>query len=71
MADIDPHDYDVFETRYRQYPAKLTKSGQKWSVKFETRSAPVSPKDTSDLDTDEGQRTTQEVLQLHLSMREN
>ena len=66
VADIDPHDYDVFETRYRQYPAKLTKSGQKWSVKFETRSAPVSPKDTSDLDTDEGQHITQEVLQTAL-----
>ena len=66
MADIDPHDYDVFETRYRQYPARLTKSGQKWSVKLEARSAPVSPKDTSDLDTDEGQHMTQQVLQAAL-----
>ena len=22
VADIDPHNYDVFETRYRQYMAK-------------------------------------------------
>ena len=63
VADIDPHNYDVFETRHKQYPAKLTRSGQKWSVQFETRSAPVSPKDTSELDTDEGQQITQQVLQ--------
>ena len=66
VADIDPHNYDVFETRHKQYPAKLTKSGQKWSVQFETRSALVSPKDTSDLDTDEGQQITQQVLQAAL-----
>ena len=66
MADIDPHNYDVFETRHKQYPAKLTRSGQKWSVQFETRSTPVSPKDTSDLDTDEGQQITQQVLQAAL-----
>ena len=66
VADIDPHNYDVFETRHKQYPAKLTRSGQKWSVQFETRSAPVSPKDTSDLDTDEGQQITQQVLQAAL-----
>ena len=66
VADVDPHNYDVLETRHRQYPAKLTRSGQKWSVKFETRSAPVSPKDTSDLDTDEGQHITQQVLQTAL-----
>ena len=48
VADTDPHNYDVFEARHKQYPAKLTRSGQKWSVQFETRSAPVSPKDTSD-----------------------
>ena len=63
VADVDPHNYNVFETRYRQYLAKLTRSGKKWSVKFETRSAPVSPNDTSDLDTDEGQHITQQVLQ--------
>ena len=63
VADIDPHNYDILETRHRQYPAKLTKSGQKWSVKFETMSAPVSSKDTSELDTDEGQHITQQVLQ--------
>ena len=28
VADIDPHNYDVFETRHKQYPAKLTRSGQ-------------------------------------------
>ena len=66
MADVDPHNYEVFETRHRQYLAKLTRSGQKWSVKFETRSALVSPKDTSDLDTDEGQNITQQVLQAAL-----
>ena len=66
MADIDPHNYDVFETRHKQYPAKLTRSGKKWSVQFETRSAPVSPKDTSDLDTDEGQQITKQVLQAAL-----
>ena len=66
VADVDPHNYDVLETRHRQYPARLTRSGQKWSVKFETRSAPVSPKDTSDLDTDEGQHITQQVLQTAL-----
>ena len=33
---------------------------------FETRSAPVSPKDTSELDTDEGQQITQQVLQAAL-----
>ena len=42
VVDIDPYNYDVFETSHRQYPAKLTRSGQKWSVRFETRSAPVS-----------------------------
>ena len=66
VADIDPHNYDVFETRHKQYPAKLTKSGKKWSTQFETRSAPVSPKDTSELDTDEGQQITQQVLQAAL-----
>ena len=66
VADVDPHNYDIFQTRYRQYPAKLSKSGQKWSVKFGARSAPVSPKDTSDLDTDEGQCMTQQVLQTAL-----
>ena len=69
VADIDPHNYDVFETRYRQCPAKLTKSGKKWSVKFEARS-PVSPKDTSDLDTNEGQCITQQVLQTEKETRE-
>ena len=63
VADVDPHNYDVLETRHRQYPAKPTRSGQKWSVKFETRPVPLSPKDTSDLDTDEGQHITQKVLQ--------
>ena len=66
MADVDPHNYDVFETRHKQYPAKLTRSGQKWHVQFETRSAPVSPKDTSDFDTDEGQQITKQVLQAAL-----
>ena len=63
VADVDPHNYDVFEARHKQNPAKFTRSGQNWSVKFETRSAPMSPKDKSDLDTDEGQRITQQVLQ--------
>ena len=35
-------------------------------VKFGARSAPVSPKDTSDMDTDEGQLITQQVLQTAL-----
>ena len=69
VADIDPHNYDVFETKHKQYPAKLTRSGQKWSVQFETRSAPVSPKDTSDFDTDEGQQITKQVLQATLNMK--
>ena len=29
VADVDPHNYDVLETRHRQYPAKLTMSGKK------------------------------------------
>ena len=66
VADINPHNYDVFETRHKKYPAKLTKSGKKWSTQFETRSAPVSPKDTSEFDTDEGQQITQQVLQAAL-----
>ena len=66
VADIDPHNYDVFETRYRQYMAKPSHTGEKWSVKFGARSAPVSPKDTSDMDTDEGQMITQKVLQTAL-----
>ena len=41
-------------------------TGEKWSVKFGARSAPVSPKDTSDMDTDEGQLITQQVLQTAL-----
>ena len=63
VADIDPHNYDVFETRYRQYMTKPSHTGKKWSVKFGAGSAPVSPKDTSDMDTDEGQLITQQVLQ--------
>ena len=66
VADIDPHNYDVFETRYQQYVAKPSHTGEKWSVKFGARSAPVSPKDTSDMDTDEGQLITQQVLQTAL-----
>ena len=66
VADIDPHNYDVFETRYQQYMAKPSHTGEKWSVKFGARSAPVSPKDTSDMDTDEGQLITQQVLQTAL-----
>ena len=66
VADIDPHNYDVFETRYRQYMAKPSHTGEKWSVKFGARSAPVSPKDTSDMDTDEGQMITQKVLRTAL-----
>ena len=66
VADVDPHNYNVLETRHRQYPARITRSGKKWSVKFETRSAPLSPKDTSDLDTDGGQHITQQVLQAVL-----
>ena len=66
MADIDPHNYDIFETRYQQYVAKPSHTGEKWSVKFGARSAPVSPKDTSDMDTDEGQLITQQVLQTAL-----
>ena len=66
VADIDPHDYDVFQTMYRQYPSKLSRSGQKWSVKFGARSAPVSPKDTRHLDTDEDQHIIQQVLQVAL-----
>ena len=66
VADIDPHNYDVFETRCRQYMAKPSHTGEKWSVKFGGRSAPVSPKDTSDMDTDEGQLITQQVLQTTL-----
>ena len=66
VADIDPHNYDVFETRYQQYMAKPSHTGEKWSVKFGVRSAPVSPKDTSDMDTDEGQMITQKVLQTAL-----
>ena len=66
VADIDPHNYDIFETRYQQYVAKPSHTGEKWSVKFGARSAPVSPKDTSDMDTDEGQLITQQVLQTVL-----
>ena len=66
VADIDPHNYDIFETRYQQYVAKPLHTGEKWSVKFGARSAPVSPKDTSDMDTDEGQLITQQVLQTAL-----
>ena len=66
VADIDPHNYDIFETRYQQYVAKPSHTGEKWSVKFGARSAPVSPKDTSDMDTDEGQLITQQVLQTAL-----
>ena len=66
VADIDPHNYDVFETRYQQYMAKPSHTGEKWSVKFGARSAPVSPRDTSDMDTDEGQLITQQVLQTAL-----
>ena len=46
--------------------AKPSHTGEKWSVKFGARSAPVSPKDTSDMDTDEGQLITQQVLQTAL-----
>ena len=70
MADIDPHNYDIFETRYQQYVAKPSHTGEKWSLKFGARSAPVSSKDTSDMDTDEGQLITQQVLQTVLDMRE-
>ena len=66
VADIDPHNYDVFETRYQQYVAKPLHTGEKWSVKFGARSAPVSPKDTSDMDTDESQLINQQVLQTAL-----
>ena len=66
VYDIDPHNYDIFETRYQQYMAKPSHTGEKWSVKFGARSAPVSPKDTSDMDTDEGQLITQQVLQTVL-----
>ena len=66
VADIDPHNYDIFETRYQQYVAKPPHTGEKWNVKFGARSAPVSPKDTSDMDTDEGQLITQQVLQTAL-----
>ena len=66
VADIDPHTYDIFETRYQQYVGKPSHTGEKWSVKFGARSAPVSPKDTSDMDTDEGQLITQQVLQTAL-----
>ena len=45
--------------------AKPSYTGDKWSVKFGARSAPVSPKDTSDMDTD-GQMITQQVLQTAL-----
>ena len=34
VADIDPHNYDIFETRYQQYAAKPSHTGEKWSVKF-------------------------------------
>ena len=40
VADIDPHNYDIFETRYQQYMAKLSHTGEKWSVKLGARSAP-------------------------------
>ena len=66
VADIDPCNYDIFETRYQQYMAKPSHTGEKWSVKFGARSAPVSPKDTSDMDTDEGQKITQQVVQTAL-----
>ena len=66
VADIDPHNYDIFETRYQKYVAKPSHTGEKWSLRFGARSAPVSPKDTSDMDTDEGQRMTQQVLQTAL-----
>ena len=66
VADIGPHNYDIFETRYQQYVAKPSHTGEKWSVKFGARSAPVSLKDTSDMDTDEGQLITQQVLQTSL-----
>ena len=66
MADIDPHNYDIFETRYQQYVAKPSHTGEKWSVKFGARSAPVSPKDTSDMGPDESQLITQQVLQTVL-----
>ena len=46
--------------------AKPSHTGEKWSVKFGVRSTPVSPKDTSDMDTDEGQMVTQQVLQTAL-----
>ena len=46
--------------------AKPSHTGEKWSVKFRARSAPVPPKDTSDMDTDEGQLITQQVLQTAL-----
>ena len=45
VADIDPQYYDIFETRYQQYVAKPSHTGEKWSVKFGARSAPVSPKE--------------------------
>ena len=41
-------------------------TGEKWSVKFGAKSAPVSPKDTSDMDTDEDQLIPQQVLQTAL-----
>ena len=44
----------------------LQRQGEKWSVKFGARSAPMSPKDTSDMDTDEGQLITQQVLETML-----
>ena len=65
VADIDPHNY-IFEARHQQYVAKPSHTGEKWSVKFGARSAPVSPKETSDMDTDEGQLITQQVLQTAL-----
>ena len=46
--------------------AKPSHTGEKWSVKFGARSVPVSPKDTSDMDTDEGQLISQQVLQTVL-----
>ena len=46
--------------------AKPSHTGEERSVKSGARSAPVSPKDTSDIDTDEGQKMTQQVLQTAL-----
>ena len=67
VADVDPLiimmclKLDIDNTQ-------LNLQGQvkKWSVKFGTRSAPVSPKDTSDLNAGEGQHITQQVLQTAL-----